>query len=193
MNKLRALLIGGLVLMTSGCSTLSEVHWSKMAPWNWFGSSISVSDNGVGGISAATPLNEEALADGLNGDYRLRSGMRMTNGRVMSYYEALKDDKVALIISGDGGQVGKIEVMDEDIATADGDVKPGTPFSDLYSKAYGACTKGSGDDAELVVCKAPNSQHLSYLFGGTWRGPEGLMPSDDTLKEWTLKKIVWQR
>ncbi|MTD37723.1 RpoE-regulated lipoprotein [Erwinia sp. CPCC 100877] len=193
MKKLRALLIGGMVLTASGCSTLSEVNWSKMAPWNWFGSSISVSDSGVGGINAATPLNEKAIADGLNGNYRVRSGMRMTGGRVMSYYEALKDDKVALIISGDGGRVQKITVMDEDIATAEGGVKPGTPFSALYRKAYGACTRGGGEDTGLVVCKAPNSLHLSYLFGGTWRGPEGLMPSDDTLKEWTLKKIVWQR
>ncbi|HCC09731.1 MAG TPA: DUF1131 domain-containing protein, partial [Atlantibacter hermannii] len=36
-------------------------------------------------------------------------------------------------------------------------------------------------------------QHITYVFTGEWRGPEGLMPSDDALKNWKLSKIVWRR
>ncbi|MDU3158053.1 MAG: DUF1131 family protein, partial [Hafnia alvei] len=30
-----------------------------------------------------------------------------------------------------------------------------------------------------------------YVFSGEWSGPEGLMPSDDTLKNWKITQIVW--
>ncbi|MFA2251935.1 DUF1131 family protein, partial [Escherichia coli] len=30
-------------------------------------------------------------------------------------------------------------------------------------------------------------------FSGEWSGPEGLMPSDDTLKNWKVSKIIWRR
>ncbi|SUH35914.1 lipoprotein [Salmonella enterica subsp. enterica] len=30
-----------------GCSTLSSVNWSAANPWNWFGSSTEVTEQGV--------------------------------------------------------------------------------------------------------------------------------------------------
>ena len=72
-------------------------------------------------------------------------------------------------------------------------VSIGTPFSDLYGKAFGACRKGQGADGDGVECKAPGSEHISYLFSGEWHGPEGLMPADDTLKSWKISKIIWRK
>ncbi|PPS58890.1 hypothetical protein CRX72_24575 [Pantoea sp. BRM17] len=51
----------------------------------------------------------------------------------------------------------------------------------------------AGLDAHDVECQAPGSQHIFYVYSGKWHGPAGLMPSDDTLKSWTISKIVWQR
>ncbi|HHU2767201.1 TPA: DUF1131 family protein, partial [Escherichia coli] len=90
------------------------------------------------------------------------------------------------------GMISRIDVLDSDIP-ADTGVKIGTPFSDLYSKAFGNCQKADGDDNRAVECKAEGSQHISYQFSGEWRGPEGLMPSDDTLKNWKVSKIIWRR
>ena len=86
----------------------------------------------------------------------------------------------------------RIAVMDEDIPTASG-VKVGTPFSELYKQAFGNCTSVPSDDEVAVECKAEGSQHISYVFTGTWSGPEGLMPSDDTLKSWKVSKILWKQ
>lgn len=179
-------------LALSGCSTLSNVHWSNMAPWNWFGSSMTVSEKGVGELTAATPLTQEGVSEAIGSDYHLRSGMKMANGSVVRYFEALKDNQLALVIEGDKGQLARVVVLDKGIPTDSG-VTLGTPFHTLYSKAFGACEKATGDDSAMVACKAPDSQHITYLFSGQWRGPEGLMPSDDALKNWTLNKIVWQR
>ncbi|MEL0554079.1 RpoE-regulated lipoprotein [Raoultella lignicola] len=191
MKSLR-LLLCALPLALTGCSTMSAVNWSAAYPWNWFGSSMEVTEQGVGGLTAATPLNEQAIGDAIGGSYRLRSGMKTASGNIVRYYEALKGDNVAMTINGDAGTVSRVEVRDSEIKTASG-VQVGTPFSDLYSKAYGNCQKGVNDNGPVVECKAEGSQHISYAFTGHWSGPEELMPSDDTLKNWKVSKIIWQR
>lgn len=191
MKSLR-LVLCALPLALTGCSTLSSINWSAAYPWNWFGSSTEVTEQGVCKITAATALDQNAIQDALSSDYRLRSGMKTENGNIVRYYEALKGDKLALVINGDKGTVNRIAVMDEDIPTASG-VKVGTPFSDLYKQAFGNCTSVPSDDEVAVECKAEGSQHISYVFTGTWSGPEGLMPSDDTLKNWKVSKIVWKQ
>ena len=190
MKSLR-LILCAMPLVLSGCSTLSSVNWSAANPWNWFGSSTEVTEQGVGALTASTPLDEKAITDALDGDYRLRSGMKTQNGNVVRFFEAMKEDKVALVINGDQGTISRIDVLDSDIPSQAG-VEIGTPFSDLYSKAFGNCQKATGDDSASVECKAQDSQHISYLFSGEWNGPEGLMPPDDTLKNWKVSKIIWR-
>lgn len=191
MKSLR-LILCAMPLVLSGCSTLSSVNWSAANPWNWFGSSTEVTEQGVGALTASTPLDEKAITDALDGGYRLRSGMKTQNGNVVRFFEAMKEDKVALVINGDQGTISRIDVLDSDIPSQAG-VEIGTPFSDLYSKAFGNCQKATGDDSASVECKAEDSQHISYLFSGEWNGPEGLMPPDDTLKNWKVSKIIWRR
>lgn len=203
MKSVRPALIIATLLLTgcasSGSGSSSEsswwnpfsgISWSSLSPLNWFGSSLEVSEQGVGGINGSTAMNEQALDKGLNGDYKLRKGMRSSNGDVVSFWQALDDDKVKLVFNGKA-TVNSIEVMDEAITGADG-AKIGSAFSERYSKAFGACQKAQGLDSNAVECKAPDSQHIYYVYSGEWHGPEGLMPSDDTLKKWTLSKIIWR-
>ncbi|UOV19349.1 RpoE-regulated lipoprotein [Pantoea agglomerans] len=166
-------------------------HWSSALPWNWFGSSLTATEQGVGGLTASTAMKEDAINAGLNGDYSLRQGMRSQNGQVVSFWQALDDGNVKLVIYGQS-QIERIEVMDSAIASSDGS-KVGDVFSNKFSKAFDNCTLASGTDARDVACRAPGSQHLTYVYQGDWHGPEGLMPSDDTLKSWKISKIVWQR
>ncbi|WP_034916278.1 RpoE-regulated lipoprotein [Erwinia sp. 9145] len=168
-----------------------EWSWSSLAPWHWFGSSLEVTEQGIGTLNGSTAMNEQAIGDGLGGDYQVRKGMRGENGGVVTFYQAVKDKQIKIEVTGEA-TISRIDVTDSGIATADGK-KIGTPFSDLYSKAFNACQKGSGSDRNGVECKAPGSQHISYVFSGDWRGPEGLMPADDTLKNWTVSKIIWRR
>lgn len=203
MKSVRPALIIATLLLT-GCASsgsgsqsdsswwnpFAKISWSSLSPLNWFGSSIEVSDRGVGGINASTAMSEEALDKGLNGNYKLRKGMRSSNGDVVSFWQALDDGKVKLVINGKA-TVSSVEVMDEAITSADG-AKIGSKFSQRYSKAFNACQKVEGLDSNAVECKSPDSQHIWYVYSGDWHGPEGLMPSDDTLKNWTLSKIVWR-
>ncbi|AUH02051.1 RpoE-regulated lipoprotein [Pectobacteriaceae bacterium CE70] len=190
MIKVRPLFLA-LPLLLSGCSTLSGFSWSSLSPFNWFGSPITVSDAGVGGINAGTPLSQPVLDKALNGNYSLLSGMGIENGKLTAFYEARKDNNVMLVISGEPkGHVNKVEVQDKSIASQWG-VKIGDEFGSYYSKAFDVCRLGQGNNAQSVECVAPQSKHVSYLFSGTWSGPEGLMPPDDMLKKWKVSKIIW--
>ncbi|MBD9066402.1 MAG: DUF1131 family protein, partial [Enterobacter cloacae] len=117
MKSLR-LLLCALPLALTGCSTLSSINWSAAYPWNWFGSSLEVTEQGVGNITAATALDQDALQAALSSDYRLRSGMKTENGTIVRYFEALKGDKLALVINCDKGTVNRIAVLDDAIPTA---------------------------------------------------------------------------
>lgn len=191
MKSLR-LLLCALPLALTGCSTLSSVNWSSAYPWNWFGSSAGVTEQGVGGITGTTALSEQAISDALGSDYRLRSGMKAHDGNIVRYFEALRGDKVAMVINGDSGTVSRVDVLDDGVTAADG-AKVGAAFNTLYDKAYGHCQAASEGENNVVECKAKDSQHISYQFSGTWQGPQGLMPPDDALKNWTLSKIIWRR
>lgn len=184
-----------LPLFLAGCSSMPSMphmSWSGLNPLNWFGSSLTVTDQGVGGITASTPLTETAIKDGLNGNYSLRSGMSMSDGKMLSFFQAMDGKDVKLSVSGEPkGNVQRVDVMDPEVASEWG-VKIGTSFSDLYTKAFDSCVKGEGDDAQNVECKAPQSAHVTYVFSGIWHGPESLMPSDDALKDWKVSKIVWR-
>ncbi len=192
LSGVRLLLLGAPLLL-AGCSTMSGFSWSSLSPLNWFGSSsMQVTDQGVGGVTATTALTESDIKEGLKGDYRLRSGMATKDGKLISFYQAMKEDQIKLVISGQQkGTVERIDVMDKAIPSQWG-VTVGTPFSELYKKAFGVCRKGSDDDSAQIECAAPDSKHVSYLFDGDWHGPEGLMPSDDTLQSWKVSKIIWR-
>ena len=160
MKSLR-LMLCALPLALTGCSTMSAVNWSAAYPWNWFGASTEVTEQGVGKLTASTPLNEQAISDALGSDYRLRSGMKTDKGNIVHYFEALKDNSVALTINGDNGTISRIDVRDAEIKTASG-VKIGTPFSDLYSKAFGNCQKGSNDNGAVSGRGEPAYQLCLY-------------------------------
>ncbi|AKJ42891.1 RpoE-regulated lipoprotein [Pragia fontium] len=190
MNIRVVLLLAPLLL--SGCSTISSFSWSKLSPTNWFGSSLELSNNGLSGISATTPLDERILNKTLDGDYRLRKGMSMSGGQMVSYYEAMDGDKVALVFHGNANnRVNRIEVMDKSIQTSTG-IHVGTEFSDLYEKAFGVCEVGSDDNSGKVVCRSRESRLITYVFSGEWMGPVTIMPSDDKLQHWTISKMIWQ-
>lgn len=194
-----AVMLSGCASSGSGANSSQQVswwnplsyHWSSALPWNWFGASLTATEQGVGGLNAATPMTESAIKEGLNGNYNMRQGMRGQNGEVVSFWQALDEGQVKLVIYGQS-RVERVEVMDANIVSSDGS-KIGDAFSDKYSKAFNNCALASGLDSRDVECRAPAGQHLRYVYSGEGHGPEGLMPSDDTLKSWKLSKIIWQR
>ncbi|AXF76687.1 RpoE-regulated lipoprotein [Erwinia tracheiphila] len=165
--------------------------WFAAAPWNWFGSSLQVTEQGVGKLDGSTPMTADAISAGLKDKYKLRKGMRSEKGNVVSFFQGIEDGNVRVEVNGNA-TVNRIEIADPAVCMSEGK-KIGTPFRELYNKAFGACQKGTGNNSDGVECKAPGSQHISYLFSGEWHGPDGLLPADETLKKWTISKIIWRK
>ncbi|MEK9499341.1 RpoE-regulated lipoprotein [Photorhabdus sp. P32] len=182
------------VLLLAGCAGSSGFSWSNLSPFSWFGSPLKISAQGVGEINGLTAMNKDAIEKGLDGKYHLRSGMETKNGQLVTVFQAMGGDQLKVALFGQAdGKVSHIEVLDKDIETVWG-TKIGMPFSALYGKAFGACQNTvSGSEKSAIVCVSPQSKHVSYLFTGNWNGPEGLIPSDDVLKNWKMERIIWKR
>ena len=166
--------------------------WSSLSPVRWFSSSLTLSEQGLGDVNGTTLMQRDVLNDALDDRYYLRRGVRTADGNIVHFWQGVNSDKQVKVELVCDSAVRRIDVMDSDVSTASG-VKFGSSFSELYSKAFGVCQKGSGADSASVECKAPGSQHISYVYSGDWHGPQGLMPSDDMLKSWTLSKMIWRR
>ncbi|WP_237388258.1 RpoE-regulated lipoprotein [Xenorhabdus sp. Sc-CR9] len=195
-SKHRIVVSSGLVgcsLLLTACAGASEFSWSSLSPFNWFDRPFNVSEQGVGNINQQTNMTQSAIEQELEGKYRLRSGMETKDGKLISIIQGMENNQVKLEFYGSvNGKVNRIDVRDEDIKTIWG-TKIGTLFSDVYDKAFGACQRSNDFTTQpTVICTAPQSQHVSYVFSGIWDGPEELMPSDDVLKDWKVSQIIWK-
>lgn len=183
--------VAGTVLMLNGCSSFS---WSSLSPVSWFSSNaLTVTAQGAGGVNNQTAMSEAAISRGLEDKYTLRGGMQTEQGEIVKIFEGRKDNKTVIRLSGpDNGTVQRIVINDADIRT-EWDTGTGTLFSDIYPQAVaGACTLTTEfDDSAQVICRSPQTPRVSYVFHGTWTGPETLLPSDDILRNWTVSYIVW--
>ncbi|MGJ0625922.1 RpoE-regulated lipoprotein [Xenorhabdus bovienii] len=196
LSKQRVVAVSSLLgssLLLSACAGISEFSWSSLSPLEWFGSTLRVSEQGVGEVNKQTDMDQSAIEQGLKGKYRLRSGMETQNGKFVSIIQGMEGNQVKIELSGLAkGKVDRIDVLDDSVKTVWG-TKISTPFSELYDKAFGVCHRSSDFTTQpTVICIAPQSQHISYVFTGAWDGPEGLMPSDDVLKNWKISRIIWK-
>lgn len=185
------ILIVALPLLLSGCASVPSFSWSALSPFHWFSAGLEMGENGVGGIVASTPMQQEAINQGLDGRYTLRSGMGIEGGRMMRFYQAMADGQMVMTLRGEA-QVQRITLDSAAIATNWG-TRVGMPFSALYASAYeGKCQRVAASEGVTLQCQAPQSQHVSYRFHGQWRGPAGLMPPNDVLMSWPISQIIWQ-
>lgn len=163
-------------------------HWSSALPWNWFGSTLKVTDQGVGGLTASTKMHSSQLQRELADKYQLRPGMGTHQGQIIDYWQALRDEKPLLTLYGDH-TLTRIEITDPEVEGPNG-IKLGTRFEQSFKQAYGNCQMS--DENSVVECSVPNNPHLTYQYQGEFHGPQGLMPDDQILKNWKLSRIIWQ-
>ncbi|OAT35144.1 RpoE-regulated lipoprotein [Proteus myxofaciens] len=188
------LCLSASVLLLSGCSSMGGMSFSALNPMNWFSSEpLAISADGLGNINSSTKISEDDIKNELGSHYHYRQGMEMQNGDVVVTVQALEDNKVQVAFYGkEKGNVEKIAVSDVNATTSWG-TKVGMPFKDIYKKAFGACTKGpKAEDKKTILCQSQQAKSVSYVFSGRWDGPDGLMPPDEALSNWSLTQIVWQ-
>ena len=116
--------------------------------------------------------------------------MKAANGNIVRYFEALKDDKVAMTINGDGGTINRIEVRDRRLKTDRG-VQVGTRLASCTAKPWSLVSKGANDNGAAVERRGRQSAYQLRLYRPL-NGPEELMPFRRHAENWKVSKIIWR-
>lgn len=153
---------------------------------------ISVSDIGVGPITANTPFDLEALRDKFPG-YSISETMTSTEGEEFIRYDVA--DESGLLFSINPDRAGGIfsVVIENDRITDSAGTRIGARFADIYPAAlHVTCYPGMEEYSGTLSCHALGAEQVLYVFSGQWDGPDGQRPPNDVLSTWTVGKIVWR-
>lgn len=70
----------------------------------------------------------------------------------------------------------------------------GESFSDLSTTfLYEECLPGVEEQSGQIYCPLKANPTISYLFGGTYNGPDGEVPPREALQNFTVRAIIWAR
>lgn len=148
---------------------------------------------GIGPINAQTPFNLHELTTAFQG-FNVDQRLNYSEGEKYPVIRVSKDLKPLLTINPDVKHEKIYSVMVHDNRIGNGlGHSIGVKFVDIY--AYGqteACAAGAEELSGKVLCYAPQTGNILYLFGGAWNGPSGSVPPKDVLADWQLEAIIWK-
>lgn len=65
-------------------------------------------------------------------------------------------------------------------------------FSEIYPETGKAkCVPGAEESSGSVICTAPISDHIRFMFRGEGGSTDGSLPANDVLKDWTVERLFW--
>lgn len=152
-----------------------------------------LSADGIGPLNAETTFNLHELTmvfQGLNVTQRTN----YSEGEQYPVIQVAKGLKTLLTINPDLQQekIFSVQVHDNLIGNQLGH-GIGMKFADIY--AYDQledCGAGAEEMSGKVLCYAPKTPNILYLFAGSWNGPDGQVPPSDVLARWKLEGMVWK-
>lgn len=155
--------------------------------------SIVLSADGVGPINATTSFNMHQLTLAFN-DYNVVEEASFQDGILFPVIRVSEGVKTVITVIPDTSRKNIYSVIIEDnIITNNLGHHLGLPYNKIYP--YGQtekCQLGSDDMAGKVLCYAPNTPNILYVFNGTSNDDSATMPSADILQGWGLESIIWR-
>ena len=152
-----------------------------------------LSVDGIGPINGDTPFNLHDITMAFQG-LNVAQRINYAEGAEYPLITVSKDLKPLLTINPDAKKekVFSIMVHDNLIGNRLGNAI-GSKFTDVYTfGATEACGAGSEELSGKVLCYAPKTGNVLYLFGGAWNGPDGSVPPKDVLANWHMEAIIWK-
>ncbi len=152
-----------------------------------------LSADGVGPLNADTPFNLIRIGDAFQ-DFNVAQETHFAEGEKYPVITVKQQVKPLLSINPDFQQknIFSIIVHDKLIGNKLGHAL-GTRFADIYT--YGKteeCGPGLEEWAGKVMCYAPQTGNILYLFAGKWDGPDGKVPPMEVLANWQLEAMIWK-
>jgi len=154
---------------------------------------IVLSANGVGPINATTSFNMHQMTLAFS-DYNVVEELNYHSGTPYPVIRISEGVKTMMTIIPDGSQKNIFSIIIEDNLVINSlGHHLGTNYSEIYT--YGQkeeCQAGADDMAGKVICYAPKSPNILYVFNGLPPGKIGGIPAADVLQGWGLEKIIWR-
>lgn len=154
---------------------------------------IILSADGVGPINAQTPFNihQVTLAFPDFSVEEFTDKKEVDGGRIIRISE---NGKPILILHPDQDQklIYSIIIQSTHVGNILGH-NIGAIFSDIYSyEQTEACTTGTDELTGKVLCFAPKTPNILYVFSGTSDTPDTQVPPPNILANWKLNSIIWK-
>ncbi len=152
-----------------------------------------LSVGGVGPINAQTAFNLHDITAAFP-NLNVTQQTNFTEGQQYPVIMVSQDLKPLLTINPDlkHKKIFSVTVHDNLIGNQLGN-KIGSRFGDVYKAGQlEECAPGSEEFAGKVLCYAPKTGNVLYLFRGDWNGPSNQVPPQDILSNWLLEAIVWK-
>jgi hypothetical protein len=152
-----------------------------------------LSADGVGPINGETPFNLHDITMAFQG-LNVAQRTNFSEGAEYPVITVSKDLKPLLSINPDVKQEKVFSIMVHDNLIGNRIGHPiGAKFTDVYTaNSTEECGAGSEELSGKVLCYAPKTGNVLYLFGGTWTGPDGSVPPKDVLANWRMEAMIWK-
>lgn len=153
----------------------------------------TLSVDGVGPLNAQTPFNLHRITAAFPG-LNVTQQVNFTEGEQYPVILVSKDLRPLLSLNPDAKHEKLFSVLVHDnlIGNQLGHGL-GTRYADIYAYGQAAkCNPGVEEYSGKVLCYAPGTGNILYLFSGSWNGPDGTMPPPEVLADWHLEALVWK-
>jgi Protein of unknown function (DUF1131) len=153
---------------------------------------LSSAGDRLGPITARTPFSAAELRFLFAGAV-VTEATGATEGEAYPMLRVADGHRTLLeLTSADGSAIYSVEIMPG--AAVD---NLGVRHGDTYAQVFGAeprptCVPGVEEQSGEVICPAPATSHVSLVFDGTWDGPDGELPPPETLRGWTVERVIWR-
>ncbi len=154
---------------------------------------IVLSENGVGPINATTSFNMHQMTLAFS-NYSVVEELNYQSGNPFPVIRVSEGVKTIMTIIPDASQKNIYSIIVEDnvISNSLGH-HLGTIYSDVYSFGQTEdCQVGSQDMAGKVICYAPKTPNILYVFNGKKSNANVAIPPAEVLQNWVLESLIWR-
>jgi len=154
---------------------------------------IVLSADGVGPLNASTSFNMHQMTVAFS-DYSVEEVINFQQSAPYPVVRISKNGNSLITVNPDPSRqnIYSIIIEDNKVKNSLGH-HLGSVYNDVYT--YGQtekCQAGIQDMSGKVLCYAPKTPNILYVFNGKWNGADGKIPPAEILQDWILESIVWR-
>ena len=149
----------------------------------------------LGPLLLGSPMTLETIS-AFFPSLKVTSNQAMSEGMAYPVIQVSTPEKEPLFVisaSTDNPAQGWVKIESAAIKLDNG-AAVGESFFDLRTTfVYEECLPGVEEQSGQIYCPLQANPTISYLFGGTYNGPDGEVPPQEALRNFTVRAIIWAR